>query len=145
MSKYFLMTFFLLASCQSQVGTNAILEKQDAQIHLFQKDLKKAEEDLDQAASNLAQIQTQLHIVQLAQIQTRIRSFQNHLQALRINPQKYKKFLSKTLSKLFLKERETLNVMITTSLDESFSFRAQKVLDQILDLITTLREQHEDL
>lgn len=144
MNKYCWMSIFILSACQSQIGTNTILERQNEQIIQYKKEMKQAEESLDQAASKLAQIQTDLHIAELEHIQTRIKSFENRLRSLQNTPQKYKDFLSKNLNKLFCKEREALNVMIATSLDESFCLQAQKVLDQILDLITTLREQHED-
>lgn len=145
MVKYFALSLLLLGSCQSQLGTNILLEKQTQAITKLRKELTKAEEDLDLAASNLAQIQTQLHIAELGKIRSKIRIFQNKVRSFEGSEEKYNQYIIKNASSLFARERELLNVMITNSFDEEFSFEAQKVLDQILNLISEMDEQYKAL
>lgn len=147
--KYILLSFVMFTSCflnhlptpagEQPVVVAAPAIKQQQKVTVLQKKLEAAELEQKKAEEEVERLLKEVSDAQLALIRKRVDSYEQQIQKLQTDPQKYAQLLQLESSTLFLKEREMLHQMIQTGPSPS-AFEAQVVLDRILRMITEISD-----
>ena len=145
--KYILISFVMFTSCflnhmPTSAGDQPVVlaappTKKKHKIESLQKKLEAAENEQKKAGEEVARLRKEVSEAQLALIRKHVESYEQQIQKLQTDPQKYAQLLQIESSALFLKERETLHSMIQS---DASSFEAQVVLDRILRMITEISD-----
>lgn len=133
--KAILFSTLLLTSCLTQrtTGEFAVLSpsRQKQKIVLLEKKLKRAEKEQREIEEEVDRLSSAVKEAQLALIRKQVEDYQDKMQI--------KGFVQGDPSTLFLKERETLNNILSDGASVN-RFEAQRTLDQILEMITSLSD-----
>lgn len=107
--------------------------KQKQKIALLEKKLKRAEKEQQKVEEEVSRLSEAVKEAQLALIQ---RQVEDYGEKQRTHPQKLP---STEVASLFVKERQTLHEMALDG-PSLTAFEAQRVLDQLLEMITELSD-----
>lgn len=133
--KAILFFTLLLTSCLTHrtTGEFAVLSpsRQKQKIALLEKKLKRAEKEQREIEEEVDRLSSAVKEAQLALIRRQVEEVQDKMQM--------KSFVQRDPSILFLKEREMLNNILSDRASSN-SFEAQRILDQILEMITSLSD-----
>lgn len=136
--KAFLLSTLFLTSCLTHrtTGEFAVLSppRQKQKIVLLEKKLKRAEKEQREIQEEVDRLSSAVKEAQLALIRKQVEEYQDRLQS---NPKK--NIAQGDPSILFLKEREMLHKILSDGALTN-TFEAQHILDQILEMITTLSD-----